>query len=113
MSRRHLVPQILAAALAAAALPPHPVSAAARGLCNPDESSVFICRNGFRTASLCVSGGSAHLRYVFGTPGRIALSYPAATVGAQDAFRHGHIMYSGIGGDYLQFDNDGFRYFVF
>ena len=41
------------------------------------------------------------------------LSYPAATVRPQDAFRHGHIMYSGIGGDYIQFDNGGFRYFVF
>jgi hypothetical protein len=28
-------------------------------------------------------------------------------------FRHGHIMYSGIGGDYIQLDNGGFRYFVF
>ena len=92
---------------------PHAVSAAARGLCAPDETSVFICRNGSKTASLCLFGGSAHLRYAFGTPGRIALSYPAATVRAQDAFRHGHIMYSGIGGDYLQFDNGGFRYFVF
>lgn len=32
---------------------------------------------------------------------------------AADAFRHGHIMYSGIGGDYIQFDNRGFRYVVF
>jgi hypothetical protein len=52
-------------------------------------------------------------RYAFGSPGHIALSYPAATVRPQDAFRRGHIMYSGIGGDYLQFDNGGFRYFVF
>ena len=104
---------MLTAALAAAALSPPAASAAERGLCVPDETSVFNCRSGSRTASLCVSGGSAHLRYVFGAPGRIALSYPAATVRAQDAFRHGHIMYSGIGGDYIQFDNGGFRYFVF
>ncbi len=105
--------RLLACILAAAVLSPHAASAAQRGLCAPDETSVFNCRNGLKTASLGVSGGSTHLRYVFGTPGRIALSYPAATVRPQDAFRHGHIMYSGVGGDYLQFDNGGFRYFVF
>jgi hypothetical protein len=105
--------RLLACMLAAAVLSPYAASAAERGLCAPDETSVFNCRNGPRTASLCVSGGSTHLRYVFGAPGRIALSYPAAVARAQDAFRHGHIMYSGIGGDYLQFDNGGFRYFVF
>jgi hypothetical protein len=104
---------LLAAALAAAILSPPAASAAARGLCTADETSVFICRNGRKTASLCLSDGAAHLRYAFGAPGRIELSYPAATVRPQDAFRHGHIMYSGIGGDYLQFDNDGFRYVVF
>ncbi len=113
MKKRRLPPCLLAAALAAAMVSPHPASAAARGLCTPDELSVFICRNGSKTASLCLSGGAAHLRYVFGSPGQIALSYPAATVRPQDAFRHGHIMYSGIGGDYLQFDNGGFRYVVF
>jgi hypothetical protein len=104
---------MLAAALVAVVLSPHAVAATERGLCTPDETSVFNCRNGSKTASLCVSGGAAHLRYAFGSPGRIELSYPAATVRAQDAFRHGHIMYSGIGGDYIQFDNGGFRYFVF
>jgi hypothetical protein len=113
VKERALRPSLLAAALAAAALSPAAVSAAERGLCASDETSVFICRSTSKTASLCISGGSAHLRYVFGAPGRIALSYPASTVRPQDAFRHGHIMYSGIGGDYLQFDNGGFRYFVF
>ncbi|MGC2593801.1 MAG: hypothetical protein WA425_17995 [Xanthobacteraceae bacterium] len=104
---------MLTAALAAPVLSPRAASAAERGPCTPDETSVFNCRNGSKTASLCLSGGAAHLRYVFGSPGRTALSYPAATVRPQDAFRHGHIMYSGIGGDYLQFDNGGFRYVVF
>ncbi len=104
---------MLAAALAAVVLSPCAVSAATRGLCNPDETSVFTCRSGSKTASLCLSGGAAHLRYVFGIAGRIELSYPATTVPARDAFRHGHIMYSGIGGDYLQFDKGGFRYFIF
>ncbi|HEX3936814.1 MAG TPA: hypothetical protein VHX43_04850 [Xanthobacteraceae bacterium] len=113
MKERRLLACMLAAALAAAVVSPHAATAAARGLCAPDETSVFICRNGSKTASLCLSGGSAHLRYVFGSPGRIELSYPAETVRPQDAFRHGHIMYSGIGGDYLQFDNGGFRYVVF
>jgi hypothetical protein len=105
--------RLLACMLVAAVLSPHAASAAERGLCAPDETNVFNCRSTSKTASLCISGGSAHLRYVFGAPGRIALSYPAATIRPQDAFRHGHIMYSGIGGDYLQFDNGGFRYFVF
>ena len=105
--------RLLACMLAAAVLSTRAASAAERGLCAPDETSVFNCRNGPKTASLCVSSGSTHLRYVFGAPGRIALSYPAATARPQDAFRHGHIMYSGIGGDYLQFDNGGFRYVVF
>ena len=113
MSEHPLRACLFAAALAAAILSPHAVSAAARGLCTPDESSVFICRHGAKTASLCLSGGAAHLRYAFGAPGRIALSYPAATVRPQDAFRRGHIMYSGIGGDYIEFDSGGFRYFVF
>ncbi len=113
MKNRRLLACMLAAALAAAILPSHPAAAAARGLCTSDETSVFLCRNGSKTASLCLSGDAAHLRYAFGSPRRTELSYPAATVRPQDAFRHGHIMYSGIGGDYLQFDNGGFRYVVF
>lgn len=104
---------MLTAVIAAAVLSPRAASATERGPCTPDETSVFNCRNGSKTASLCLSGGAAHLRYVFGSPGQTELSYPAATVRPQDAFRHGHIMYSGIGGDYIQFDNGGFRYFVF
>lgn len=104
---------LFAVALAAAVWAPPPAAAAARGLCTPDETSVFLCRNGRKTASLCLSGGGTHLRYAFGSPGRTELSYPAATVRPQDAFRHGHIMYSAIGGDYLQFDSGGFRYVVF
>ena len=80
------------------------------------ETSVFTCRGASKaskTASLCISADPAHLRYAFGTPARVELSYPAATVHAAAAFRHGHIMYSGIGGDYIQFDNDGYRYVVF
>jgi hypothetical protein len=111
--RERLLACLFAAALAGAVWAPQAAVAAARGLCTPDETSVFTCGNGRRTASLCLSGGAAHLRYAFGSPGRTELSYPAATVRPQDAFRHGHIMYSGIGGDYLQFDNGGFRYVVF
>lgn len=113
MNERRLLACTLAAALAAALVSPRAAFAAARGLCTAGETSVFICRNGTKTASLCLSGGGAHLRYAFGAPGRIELSYPDATVRPQDAFRHGHLMYSGIGGDYLQFDKGGFRYFVF
>ena len=117
MSEPPLRACLFAAALAAAMASPHAAAAAAaaspRGLCTPAETSVFLCRHGGKTASLCLSGGAAHLRYAFGSPGRIELSYPAETVRAADAFRHGHIMYSGIGGDYLQFDNGGFRYVVF
>lgn len=113
MSEHPLRACLFAAAVAAAILSPRAASAAARGLCTPDESSVFICRNGAKTASLCLTGGAAHLRYAFGSPARTELSYPAAAVRPQDAFRHGHIIYSGIGGDYIEFDKDGFRYFVF
>ncbi len=41
------------------------------------------------------------------------MSYPSDTIPAKDAFRHGHIMYSGIGGDYIEFQNGPFSYFVF
>jgi hypothetical protein len=71
MSARWLLPCMLAAALVAVVLSPHAVAATERGLCTPDETSVFNCRNGSKTASLCVSGGAAHLRYAFGSPGRI------------------------------------------
>jgi hypothetical protein len=93
----------------------HTAFALDRGLCNSDETSVFICQNGAKIASLCSSqaNGTKRLRYVFGAPKKIELSYPPDGVAAKDAFRNGDIMYSGIGGEYIQFTKAPFDYFVF
>jgi hypothetical protein len=86
-----------------------------RGLCDVGEISVFDCPNGGKVASLCLShpDGQAALRYAFGKPGKTEFTYPAQGVAARDAFRHGSIMYSGVGGDYITFENGGFSYFIF
>jgi hypothetical protein len=90
-------------------------SAVDRGLCDPDESSVFICQNGSKTASLCAKKtmDDLRLRYVFGAPKNIELSYPAPSVAARNAFRQGNIMYSGIGGEYIRFSQGPFDYSIF
>ena len=86
-----------------------------RTLCSPAETPVFTCYTGGKIASLCAIGSNdfSHLRYVYGKPGKIELSYPADTVPARDAFRYGSLSLGVAGGSYVRFDIGGFSYSVF
>jgi hypothetical protein len=112
---RHLSLCFAAAMLTPVACLSQNAFAVDRGLCDPDESSVFICQNGSKTASLCAkkANDGLRLRYVFGARERIELSYPAPSVAPRDAFRQGNIMYSGIGGEYIRFSQGPFDYSIF
>ena len=84
-------------------------------LCTSAETPVFTCYTGGKIVSLCAAGPKdfSHLRYAYGTPGKVELSWPADGVAAKDAFSHGIISYSGSGGDYVRFEKGGFSFNLF
>lgn len=84
-------------------------------LCALGETPVFTCYTGGKIASLCAIGPNdfSHLRYAYGKPGKIEISYPADGVAARDAFRYGSLSLGVAGGSYVRFDIGGFSYSLF
>ena len=101
------------ALLAALAVAP----AAAEDLCRPHETPIFACRMvqtpDTRIASLCADKSQSpwRLTYLFGTPGHVDLTYPAA--GETAAFRHAIISYASLGGDAVLFTRGPLTYALF
>ena len=88
--------------------------AATVSLCSAGEQIVFSCTTMTKkVVSLCSSTplteAAGYLQYRFGTAGRAPeLSYPTTREHPRNLFLSGTMMYSGGGGAYLKFTNDGF-----
>jgi hypothetical protein len=84
--------------------------------CRAGERVVFSCTMASgKVASLCRPRHDAKtLQYRFGHPGEVPeLLFPTSPAAAEDHFRSGTLLYSGGGGAWLAFDNDGYSYFVY
>jgi hypothetical protein len=86
-------------------------------LCAQDETIVFSCGAGARTASLCASKGASKnqgtMQYRFGAPGKLELAFPATPGKLAGNFKGGWMTYSGGGGAFVRFSNGPFEYTVF
>lgn len=111
---------LAALALGVAAAAPASGAFAAGGrasLCQANETAVFSCRIGARTASLCASHdlgpSSGYLYYAFGKPGRTELSAPAKNSAGRQDLTVGTLAYSKGGGDYVRVRNGAYAYVIY
>jgi hypothetical protein len=102
------------ALLAAMATPAHAASAS---LCAGNETAVFSCALGKKTASLCASkdlnATKGYLYYAYGKPGAVELSAPDKTMAARAGLARGNIAYSGGGADYVRIRSGAFSYVIY
>ncbi len=86
----------------------------AASLCQPDEQVIYTCPTGDKIVSICAAPGKAGiLRYRFGRPGVVELTYPANGQAGSGVFLLGSLLFSGGGGAWLRFENKGYVYTVF
>jgi hypothetical protein len=112
---------LTAALLGVALLGVLPAAAHAQGdsatLCAADEHTLFACRSGRKTVSVCasadLSADAGRVQYRFGAPGAVELVYPAADADWRRLTSAGTLMYSGGGGAYLAFARPPYRYVVY
>lgn len=90
----------------------------ADSLCKANERILFSCitaKN--KLISLCANNAADNqqtaIQYRFGTSDNNELSYPADWVAANQAFAGRAQMFSGGGGIYLRFNNNGYDYVVY
>ena len=86
-------------------------------LCTSAEQAAFSCSTGKKSVSLCSSSGAgaarSHLRYAFGRPGAIELSYPSSNSSLPPKFYVGSIMYSQGSTSYLRFLAGSYEYIIY
>lgn len=107
-------------ALAVLALQPadatqRPARAAAPGLCRAGETMIFQCRVRREFAAICggEQGGRRYAQYRFGTPGRIALTYPRGAAEGSGSLNFARIPFSGGGELQFNFTNGGYDYLLY
>lgn len=99
------------------ALLPVAAAAADASLCPDALRTVFSCRTGAKTISVCASAdlsrNSGFLQYRFGTPQRTELVLPTTREGWRETTRAAVLSYSGGGGATIIFRNGDYRYIVY
>ncbi len=85
--------------------------------CSAKEQTLFSCRTGRKTVSVCasrdLSADAGAVRYRFGRPGALELIYPPSDADWRRVTRSGVLTFSGGGGAYLSFTNEPYRYIVY
>jgi hypothetical protein len=86
-------------------------------LCAAGEVTRFSCYTGKKFISLCSSqsagGASANVRYLFGRPGAIELSYPLMNRPSPATFYTGSLIYSQGGTTYVRFLSGSYEYIIY
>jgi hypothetical protein len=94
-----------------------PANARITSLCASDETVIFSCILGNKTASLCASkdliATKGYLYYAYGKPDAIELSVPEKSFTGRQSLTRGNIAYSGGGTDYVRVRKGAFSYVVY
>lgn len=88
-------------------------AAADASLCPDALRTVFSCRSGTKTISVCASADARLLQYRFGTPSATELVLPSTNDGTHGSIQAGRLSFSGGGGATLAFTAGAYRYTVY
>ena len=94
-----------------------PTAAAGASHCSAKEETLFSCRTGAKTVSVCaspdLSANAGSLQYRFGRLGAAELLYPTAETNWRQVTRGGVLTFAGGGGSFLSFARGPYRYVVY